>query len=59
MDKFRDFARREPLRLRAIIVAVCALAAAFGFDVDPGPILGLLVALGVLTETARAKVSPS
>jgi hypothetical protein len=59
MDFLRDFARREPLRLRAIIIAACGLAAALGFDVDGEAIIGLLVALGVLTETARAKVTPA
>lgn len=59
MDFLTDFARREPLRLRAIVVALLALAAAFGFDVDADAIIGGLVALGLLTETARAKVSPS
>ncbi len=59
MNALKAFAEREPLRLRAVIVAAVAVAACFGFQVDAETIIGLLVALGVLTESARRRVTPA
>jgi hypothetical protein len=59
MNALKDWMRREPLRVRAIIVAAAGLAAALGFQVDAEAIISFLVLVGVLSETARAKVTPS